>query len=103
MVDPRGHSGPSREQGSGESSFPGAREKQDASKIHQLGFRGISEADEVFKLLGRRDRMPWSHDFFRSKLPSVHAKDLVLTPPAHMLLLGLLKDLVTFAVGKMPG
>lgn len=80
-----------------------AREAGDSSLLHSLGFSGITEAEQTFKQLGRRGRMPWGHDFYRERLPYICSDTFVLTPPAHMILPGLMKDLISFAVGKFPG
>jgi hypothetical protein len=80
-----------------------ARQKNDKTLLQNLGFAGISEASKVFTALGRRGRMPWGQTHFRQKLPYILSETFVLLPPAHMLLLGLVKDLISFAVGKFDG
>lgn len=65
--------------------------------VHTLPGAGLQAAREE-----GTHAMPWSHPYFVTKLPYILSKSFVLTPPAHMILLGLLKDLIVFAVGKLP-
>ncbi len=80
-----------------------ARKARDFDCLRALGLSTIGDADKVFTLLGRRGQMPWLLPYFKRHLPYIQASNVVLLPPAHMLLHGLVKSWLCLSFGKCPG
>lgn len=68
-----------------------------------LNVSGVTEAKELFSVLGRRGREPWLAPRYREKLPYINPQTLVVIPVAHLCLRGLLKSFIGLSVGKVKG
>jgi hypothetical protein len=77
---------------------------KNTEELRSLGFRNVTEARSVISLIGRKGRSPWSAAYFKHNLPYIKPSTLVLLPPAHMLLHGLMKTFLKLSFGKLePG
>jgi hypothetical protein len=68
-----------------------------------LGFKNVTEARAALQLLGRKGRPVWSSAYFRQNMPYIRtilASTIVLLPPAHMLLHGLMKTFLVHSFGN---
>jgi hypothetical protein len=74
--------------------------QQANSDFRHLGFRNVTEARQALSFLGRKGRPVWSSSYFREQLPYISPSSIILLPPAHMLLHGLVKTFLGLSFGK---
>jgi hypothetical protein len=71
--------------------------------LARLNVSGVTEAKELFSRLGRKARAPWLAPRYLDKLPYIDPQTLVVAPPAHLFLRGILHSIIAFGVGKVKG
>jgi hypothetical protein len=70
--------------------------------LQSVHVTGVTQADELMSILGRRSREPWFAPRYREKLGYID-DNLVTVPGAHLLLRGLVKSFIALTVGKVVG
>jgi hypothetical protein len=76
------------------------RQQQMNQEFRRLGFKNITQARQALSYLGRKGRPVWSSAYFKENLPYIRPSTIVLLPPAHMLLHGLVKTFLGLSFGK---